>query len=107
MHKDESVFPDHDHFEPERWTDPVDFKKLDKHLVAFGKGSRQCLGMPYVFLSLLSPLPPQFSFTCPSTHSSSRSRFADSLMPCFCLVLPTANSTSPWARCFAAATISS
>lgn len=41
-----SIFPDPSTFKPERWLDPAaKDKKLDRYLVSFGKGSRQCLGM--------------------------------------------------------------
>lgn len=53
MHRNESVFPSPEKFDPERWLDPVIARVLDKHLVPFGKGSRQCVGMPYVFPFLL------------------------------------------------------
>jgi len=45
MHRDPDIWPEPETFSPERWLDPVKAKKLDKYLVAFGKGSRQCIGM--------------------------------------------------------------
>lgn len=48
MHHNESVFPDSYTFKPERWVDPTERKRLEKYLVAFTKGSRQCIGMQYV-----------------------------------------------------------
>ncbi|KAL3473218.1 cytochrome P450 [Aspergillus californicus] len=45
MHHDESVFPDSYRFNPERWLDPTERKRLEKYMVAFSKGSRQCIGM--------------------------------------------------------------
>lgn len=48
MHHDESIFPDSYTFKPERWVDPAERKRLEKYLVAFSKGSRQCIGMQYV-----------------------------------------------------------
>jgi cytochrome P450 len=45
---DPSIFPNPTLFRPERWLEPEnDGKRLDKYLVSFGKGSRQCLGMKY------------------------------------------------------------
>lgn len=41
VHHDESIFPRADAFRPERWEDP----RLERYLLAFSKGSRQCLGM--------------------------------------------------------------
>jgi cytochrome P450 len=48
MHHDESVFPDSYRFNPERWVDPAERKRLEKYMVAFSKGSRQCIGMQCV-----------------------------------------------------------
>lgn len=45
MHRNPKIFPDPDTFMPERWLDPANAGKLEKYLVAFGKGSRQCIGM--------------------------------------------------------------
>lgn len=48
MHHNEDLFPNSETFDPTRWIDPVNAKSLDKYLFSFGKGSRQCVGMPYV-----------------------------------------------------------
>jgi cytochrome P450 len=45
MHRNPNIFPNPDIFLPERWLDPVNTAKLEKSFVAFGKGSRQCLGI--------------------------------------------------------------
>jgi cytochrome P450 len=45
MHRNSSIFPNPDVFEPERWIDPIATRRLEKYLVAFSKGSRQCVGM--------------------------------------------------------------
>lgn len=45
MHHNEELFPDSIKFSPERWLDPVEAKRLDKYLVVFSKGSRQCIGI--------------------------------------------------------------
>ncbi|KAF9892112.1 hypothetical protein FE257_002518 [Aspergillus nanangensis] len=45
MHHDESVFPDSYRFNPERWTDLNERKRLEKYMVSFSKGSRVCIGM--------------------------------------------------------------
>ena len=42
IHHDESIFPTPEEFRPERW---IEDPRLDRYLVAFSKGSRQCLGM--------------------------------------------------------------
>ena len=63
MHRDERIWPEPEKFKPERWLEPSEAKRLDKYLVAFTKGSRQCIGMQFVPLSftLLSIPYPQFS----------------------------------------------
>jgi cytochrome P450 len=45
MHHNETVFPDSYSYVPERWLDPAERKRLEKYLVSFSKGTRQCLGM--------------------------------------------------------------
>lgn len=47
MHRDPSIWPEPEKFLPARWIDPAKAKKLDKYLVSFTKGSRQCIGMQY------------------------------------------------------------
>ncbi|RDW57302.1 hypothetical protein BP5796_12752 [Coleophoma crateriformis] len=42
IHLDPRIFPSPLEFEPERW---INNKSLDKYLVAFSKGSRQCVGI--------------------------------------------------------------
>lgn len=44
IHNSPDHFPNPETFDPERWLGP-DAARLRKYLVAFGKGSRQCLGM--------------------------------------------------------------
>lgn len=41
---DEEIFPDSYTFSPERWLSP-ESKPKEKYVVAFGAGSRQCLGI--------------------------------------------------------------
>ena len=48
MHRDPNIFSNPEEFEPARWLDPLTAGKLEKNLVAFGRGSRQCIGMQYV-----------------------------------------------------------
>lgn len=48
MHHDETIFPQSHVFKPERWTDLAERKRLEKFMVAFSRGSRQCIGMQYV-----------------------------------------------------------
>jgi cytochrome P450 len=47
----EGVFPQAMEFLPERWIDEQGGKNhnLEKHMFSFSRGSRQCMGMKYVF----------------------------------------------------------
>lgn len=49
MHHDESIFPHSKEFKPERW---IQNPRLDQYLVAFTKGSRQCLGMNLAYAEM-------------------------------------------------------
>ncbi|KAM0170827.1 hypothetical protein ACHAPC_011122 [Botrytis cinerea] len=52
MHHSESIWgPDSQVFKPERWLGP-DSKQLEKFLVTFGKGARQCIGINLVYAEL-------------------------------------------------------
>lgn len=55
-HHDEGVFPESHSFIPQRWLDEDNQhrKQLDRALLSFGKGSRACVGMKYVTLSIPS-----------------------------------------------------
>lgn len=41
LHHDESIYPSSHTFNPSRW---LDDPRLDRYLVAYSKGSRQCVG---------------------------------------------------------------
>ncbi|OCT49257.1 Trichodiene oxygenase [Cladophialophora carrionii] len=45
MHHNEGIFPDSYNFIPERWMDLDGRQRLEQYLVAFSKGSRQCIGL--------------------------------------------------------------
>jgi cytochrome P450 len=45
-----TIFPGPETFDPERWLDKE--KRLDRYLVSFGKGSRQCLGINLAYAEL-------------------------------------------------------
>ena len=46
MHNNTDIFPDPELFKPERWLPlETEGRRLQKYLVAFGRGSRSCLGM--------------------------------------------------------------
>jgi cytochrome P450 len=62
MHHNEDIFPDSQSFIPERWMDPDQRKYLERYMVAFSKGSRQCIGIPYVVLPSLCDLEYELTF---------------------------------------------
>lgn len=47
-HHDETIFPNSNAFEPDRWL----VKSLDRYLVSFSKGSRACLGLNLAWTEL-------------------------------------------------------
>ena len=49
IHHDESVFPDSYEFHPERW---IGNPGLNRYMVSFSKGSRQCLGMNLAYAEM-------------------------------------------------------
>ena len=57
---DPSIFPDPDRFQPERWLG-TDGKRLDKFLIPFNKGPRQCIGMELAKAEILACLAMVFS----------------------------------------------
>ena len=49
VHQDPSIFPDPHSFRPERW---IENPRLDRFLVSFSKGSRQCLGINLAYAEM-------------------------------------------------------
>ncbi|KAH0566183.1 hypothetical protein GP486_000415 [Trichoglossum hirsutum] len=52
MHRNEDAFPEPDKFDPGRWLDPESAKLLEKYLVPFSRGSRQCIGIPLAYCEI-------------------------------------------------------
>lgn len=51
---DPSIFPNPESFDPERWIRAAEKgERLDRFIVSFTKGSRQCLGIKYVPVEFL------------------------------------------------------
>lgn len=50
LHQDPKYFPNPQEFDPERWSkaSTEELRRMEKAFVPFGKGSRICVGMPYV-----------------------------------------------------------
>jgi hypothetical protein len=49
IHHDPKIFPNSNSFLPERW---LENPHLDKYLVSFSKGSRQCIGINLAYAEL-------------------------------------------------------
>jgi cytochrome P450 len=49
VHHDEVIFPESFRFDPNRW---INNPGLDRYLVSFGKGTRQCLGMNLAYAEM-------------------------------------------------------
>ncbi|KAL8738593.1 MAG: hypothetical protein Q9181_000644 [Wetmoreana brouardii] len=52
IHHNAEIFPDPFKFDPERWLQGEKSKQLEKYLVTFSKGSRQCLAIPLAYTEL-------------------------------------------------------
>jgi cytochrome P450 len=46
LQRDPEVFIDPMKFDPARWLDAANYRKLDQYMMPFGGGSRICVGMP-------------------------------------------------------------
>jgi Cytochrome P450 len=51
LHHNEEYFPDSTKFDPDGWSTIQKSQRLEKGFVAFGKGSRMCVGMKYCKLT--------------------------------------------------------
>jgi hypothetical protein len=51
LHQNQGCFPNPTKFDPERWlgADSHQAMRMEKAFIPFGKGTRGCVGMPYVF----------------------------------------------------------
>ncbi|KAI1122789.1 trichodiene oxygenase [Nemania abortiva] len=45
MHRDPDIYPDPEQFQPQRWLDLQERRRLEKFYAPFSKGPRNCLGM--------------------------------------------------------------
>jgi cytochrome P450 len=55
LHEDPRIFADPTSFKPERWL-VSDRKELQKYFHPFGRGARNCLGMPLAWAELYTML---------------------------------------------------
>ncbi|KAG0652243.1 Cytochrome P450 monooxygenase [Hyphodiscus hymeniophilus] len=52
LHQDPEYFPDPQRFDPGRWLDAKEARRIEKAFVPFGKGTRGCVGMPLAYCEL-------------------------------------------------------
>ncbi|CZR59395.1 uncharacterized protein PAC_09287 [Phialocephala subalpina] len=52
LHQDPTYFPNPKTFDPSRWLDPAESRRLDKAFVPFSKGTRGCVGMPLAYCEM-------------------------------------------------------
>ncbi|KAF4970065.1 hypothetical protein FSARC_2811 [Fusarium sarcochroum] len=68
-HRDSKVFPDPETFNPNRWMDPDERRRMESNFVPFSTGSRGCLGRNISYLEqimLLASLVHRYEFALPS-----------------------------------------
>lgn len=84
---DEHIFPDSFIFKPSRWLNqPVapDGKQLSRYLVAFGRGTRSCVGMQLAYAELyigLSTMFRRFDFELFETQRDAVDLYMDRFVP--------------------------
>ena len=88
MHSNEAIFPDSRAYKPERWLGdpkgPDGIKQLSRYMVAFGRGSRMCLGMQMAYCELytmLASMMRRFEFALYETDRSDVEFYRDALTP--------------------------
>ena len=58
MHLDKNIFgPDAERFNPDRWMDSARATHMDKYMLAFGGGTRTCLGKNIALIELFKLTP--------------------------------------------------
>ena len=84
---DESIFPDSHTYNPDRWlNDPKapDGKQLSRYMVAFGRGTRSCVGMQLAYAELyigLATIFRRFDFELYDTDRSAVDFYMDTFVP--------------------------
>ncbi|RAH87352.1 cytochrome P450 [Aspergillus japonicus CBS 114.51] len=87
VHHDEAIFPDSFTYKPERWlADPVapDGRKLSRYMVAFGRGTRSCLGINLAYAEMyiaLANIYRRFEFELYETGRESVELYRDMFLP--------------------------
>lgn len=88
MHHHEEIFPESHTYKPERWLGnpkgPDGIKQLSRYMVAFGRGTRSCLGMHMALLEIyltIVTLLRRFEFELFDTDSSNVAFYQDFVTP--------------------------
>lgn len=88
MHHHEEIFPESYTYKPERWLGnpkgPDGVKQLSRYMVAFGRGTRMCLGMHMAYLQInlaVATLFRRFDFNLFETDRSNVDFFQEFLSP--------------------------
>lgn len=61
IHLDPSIYPEPLRFEPSRWADPEERRRLNRYLLPWGRGTRLCLGMELATIDLYLTISRLFS----------------------------------------------
>ncbi|KAJ6092217.1 hypothetical protein N7467_004186 [Penicillium canescens] len=68
-HHDPTVFPNPDEFQPHRWMDPEERKRMEPYFIPFSTGARGCIGRNISYLEqtvMLASLVHRYEFALPS-----------------------------------------
>jgi len=56
MHQDPEYFPEPTRFNPDRWLNLKEARRMEKAFIPFGKGTRACVGMQLAYCELFVTL---------------------------------------------------
>ncbi|KAL3462280.1 cytochrome P450 [Aspergillus heterothallicus] len=68
-HRDPTVFPNPEEFQPQRWMDPAERKRMEPYFIPFSTGGRGCIGRNISYLEqtiMLASLVHRYEFALPS-----------------------------------------
>jgi cytochrome P450 len=68
-HRDPKVFPEPEQFQPNRWLDPEDRKRMEPYFIPFSTGARGCIGRNISYLEqavVVASLVHRYDFALPS-----------------------------------------
>jgi cytochrome P450 len=68
-HRDDTIFPNPEQFDPHRWMDPNERKRMEPHFIPFTTGARGCIGRNISYLEqivIVATLFHRYEFALPS-----------------------------------------